>query len=46
MTKAALLVLVIEVLAACILIHRLIRLVGKGIAVHRAKQAGSAGVPR
>ena len=46
MAKAALLVLVIEVLAACILIHRVLRIVGKGIAAHRAKQAGSVGLPR
>ena len=45
MTKAALIVFVIEVLAACILLHRVLRIVGKGIAAHRT-QAGSAGLPR
>jgi len=39
MTKVALFMLAVEVLAACVLIHRIVKVVRDGIAVHRAKQS-------
>jgi hypothetical protein len=46
MSKAAILMLAVEVLAACILVHRIVKVARDVIAEHRAKRSASSKLAR
>lgn len=46
MSKAALFVLAVEVLAVCVLVHRIVTVVRDSVAAHRAKRGGSSNLDR